>query len=197
VTPVARRTAALVAGVATATIVGLPGGLLPGLVVGVAVDRLTSRLEPLAVRRRRAAIQRDLAVALDLLGACLVAGTPTVDAVRAVAAGVGGDLGAQFAVVLAAMELGAGGEAWAVLTEPSLLPVGRAFARAASSGAPLADIASQLASEHRATLRVAAEAAAQRASVAAVAPLGACFLPAFVLIAVVPVVAGLARTVLG
>lgn len=196
VTPGVRRASASVAALATLALVGWPVGLLAGLAVGIGVNQLTGRLEPLTVRRRRAAIQRDLAGALDLLAACLEAGTPMVVAVRAVASGVGGQLGDQFAVVVAALDLGAGGEAWTLLTDPELQPIGRAFARANSSGAPVADIATQLAAEHRATMRVAAEAAAQRAGVAAVAPLGACFLPAFVLIAVVPVVAGLARTVL-
>jgi hypothetical protein len=196
VTPAARRTAAVVAAFATVALVGLPFGVLAGATVALAVDRFTGRLEPLAVRRRRVAVQRDLAVALDLLAACLEAGTPLVEAVHAVAGGVGGAVGRELAVVVAALELGAGAEAWTLLTEPALQPVGRAFARVSSSGAPVADVATHLAAEHRATVRVAAEAAAQRAGVAAVAPLGACFLPAFVLIAVVPVVAGLARAVL-
>jgi hypothetical protein len=83
-----------------------------------------------------------------------------------------------------------------LLAERPLTGVGRAFARAVTSGAPIAESAADLAREHRATARSTAQAAAQRAGVAAVGPLGACFLPAFVLVAVVPLVVGLAQQVL-
>jgi pilus assembly protein TadC len=177
-------------------LVGLPGGLLVGLAAGFGTDWFLGRLEPLAVRQRRAEVARDLPMALDLLAACLDAGTPTVHAVRAVADGVGGELGTQLSVVVAALELGAGGEAWTLLSEPQLQPIGRALGRATASGAPVAEIATELAIEHRAHARTAADAAAARAGIAAVAPLGVCFLPAFVLVAVVPVVAGLASELL-
>ncbi|MDP9399182.1 MAG: type II secretion protein F, partial [Actinomycetota bacterium] len=53
-----------------------------------------------------------------------------------------------------------------------------------------------LATEQRAARRWTAEAAARRVAVCAVAPLGACFLPAFLLLGVVPVVVGAAELVL-
>ncbi len=49
----------------------------------------------------------------------------------------------------------------------------------------------RLAAEARADRAARGQAAAERAGVLAVAPLGLCFLPAFVLLGVVPVVAGL------
>jgi pilus assembly protein TadC len=49
-----------------------------------------------------------------------------------------------------------------------------------------------LATEVRATALDAAEAAAQRAGVLITAPLGLCFLPAFVCLGIAPIVAGLA-----
>jgi pilus assembly protein TadC len=53
-------------------------------------------------------------------------------------------------------------------------------------------VATALAAEVRATAGDAAEAHAQRASVLITAPLGLCFLPAFLCLGVVPVVVGLA-----
>ncbi|MFD0891079.1 type II secretion system F family protein, partial [Streptosporangium algeriense] len=64
------------------------------------------------------------------------------------------------------------------------------------SGAPVADILTRLADDARQEARSAASAAALRVGVQAVAPLGLCFLPAFVCLGIVPVVAGLAGDVL-
>ena len=52
-----------------------------------------------------------------------------------------------------------------------------------------------LADDERDRARWAAEAAAQRAGVRAIGPLVVCFLPAFVLVGVVPVVGGIAGQV--
>src|SRR5204862_427173 len=80
------------------------------------VLRALARLEPTARRQRRQAIERDLPVALDLLGACLTAGVSVPDATRAVATELGGPLGAEFAAVTAALDLGvAPAEAWLAL----------------------------------------------------------------------------------
>jgi hypothetical protein len=106
-------------------------------------------------------------------------------------------MGEEFAAVLAALELGvAPAEAWLTLPSESFGSVGRTLARATTSGAPLAEIAAAVAEDRRAALQADASAAARRAGVAAVGPLGLCFLPAFLGTAVVPVVAGLATHVL-
>jgi pilus assembly protein TadC len=68
--------------------------------------------------------------------------------------------------------------------------------RAAASGAPVAETLTRLADDSRAAARVAAVTAARRVGVQVVAPLGLCFLPAFVLLGIVPVIAGLAADVL-
>jgi Flp pilus assembly protein TadB len=193
----ARRTAVALAAGVVALLVGGPMGLLAAAVVGFGLLRAFSRLEPAVRRERRRAIELDLPIALDLLGACLSAGTPVSDAVRVVAAGVGGPVGAEFDAVVAALDVGvAPAEAWQALPQDGFGAVGRVLARATTSGAPVADIAGALAEERRSALQVEAAAAARRAGVAAVGPLGLCFLPAFLCSAVVPVVAGLATRVL-
>jgi pilus assembly protein TadC len=192
-----RRLAVLLASVAVAVFVGGLVGLLAGAATGVVVLRVLARLEPAAERERRRAIARDLPVALDLLGACLAAGAPVPEAVRAVGSEVGGPLGAEFAAVTAALDLGvAPAEAWLALPSNGFGAIGRTFARATTSGAPLADVAAALAEERRAALQVEGAAAARRAGVAVVGPLGLCFLPAFLCTAVLPVIAGLATRVL-
>jgi hypothetical protein len=69
--------------------------------------------------------------------------------------------------------------------------------RSASSGAALAQGVAELADQSRHEAAHAARAAAERASVLIAGPLGLCYLPAFVCLGIVPVVAGLAGDVLG
>lgn len=68
--------------------------------------------------------------------------------------------------------------------------------RSASSGAALADGVAELADQARHDAAHAAAAAAERAGVLIAGPLGLCFLPAFVCLGIVPLVAGLAGDVL-
>ena len=68
--------------------------------------------------------------------------------------------------------------------------------RSASSGAALAQGVSELAAQARDEAADAARAAAERASVLIAGPLGLCYLPAFLCLGIVPVVAGLAGDVL-
>jgi len=72
----------------------------------------------------------------------------------------------------------------------------RAVDRATTTGAPLADTVRDVASDAREQARWQALERARRAGVQAVGPLAACFLPAFVLVGVVPVVAGIAQALL-
>ncbi len=100
--------------------------------------------------------------------------------------------------VAAALSLGAPPEqAWAGLrSDAALRPLSIALGRAATSGAPPVDSLRGLAAELRVRQRLAATEAARTAGVRAVAPLGLCFLPAFVLLGVVPTVVGLAGAAL-
>ena len=84
---------------------------------------------------------------------------------------------------------------WRRMFAPAALVV--ALARAMESGAPWADTVAAVADDQRRRRRWSAEAAARRAGVLAVGPLVICFLPAFVLLGVVPVVLGIAAEVLG
>jgi hypothetical protein len=163
---------------------------------------LLARLEPAQSRRRRERLRADLPLLLDLLAACLCGGASPTAAASAVAGAVGGPAGDRLAVVAAALGVGtAPADAWSALAGPEpaddpLGPAARALARAAEGGAPVADAVSRMAAAARARARQDGEAAARRAGVLAVAPLGLCFLPAFVLLGVVPVIAGLAGPVL-
>ncbi|WP_324278641.1 hypothetical protein [Blastococcus brunescens] len=65
------------------------------------------------------------------------------------------------------------------------------------SGAAAAPALRALAADGRSAARSATEAAVRRAGVWVLAPLGLCFLPAFVCLGVVPLVLGLAGDLLG
>jgi pilus assembly protein TadC len=72
----------------------------------------------------------------------------------------------------------------------------RVVARASRTGAPMAESVRLLAADEAERARWDALERARRAGVQAVGPLAACFLPAFVLLGVVPMIVGVARTVL-
>lgn len=139
----------------------------------------------------------DVPSALDLLAACLCAGASPVHAVTEVASAIGGCTGMVLGEVGRLMLLGAPVDsAWSsCLADPHWAPVARAVIRAHDSGASLTDVLSRVADDRRRALRTGAEAATRRAGVKAVLPLGLCFLPAFVLVGVVPVIAGFAHAV--
>jgi Flp pilus assembly protein TadB len=192
------RLAAAFSGLAAVIGVGGWAGVALGLVVAVVVDRGVRRLEPRKVRAERAAVLAALPFAADLLAAVLRAGAPTGRAVANVADAVGGPLGDRLRRVARGLALGAPvAEAWSALASvPDAAPLAGAAIRASESGAALAGACERLAAGLRAGQDVAAEAAARRAGVLVVLPLGCCFLPAFVLLGVVPVVLGVLDGVL-
>ncbi|GIH39025.1 hypothetical protein Mco01_20250 [Microbispora corallina] len=179
-------------------LVGGAPGLLTGALLAAGALVVVHRREPPEARRRRERMAADLPFAADLMVACLRAGRPLGGAVETAAQAIGGPLGDRLEWVGAQIRLGADPEAaWAALTgDVSLAPLSRTMIRAAQSGAPVADVLTRLADDARQTARASASAAARRVGVQAVAPLGLCFLPAFVLLGIVPVVAGLATQIL-
>ena len=69
--------------------------------------------------------------------------------------------------------------------------------RSARTGEPIANALDRLGAELAARARADAEDAARRVGVRAAVPLGLCLLPAFLLIGIVPVVAGLVSDLAG
>ena len=196
-----RRSAGVVLGLGVA--IGLLAGLVGGLVLGCAVGSTAAfallriggrRQRPRGSGRSGASVGRQLPAALDLLAACLAAGATPAHALAAVGEAFDGEVGGVLSAVARQAMLGAPVEtAWSTcIDDPRWAPVARAVIRAHHSGAALTDVLVHLADDRRRALRTDAQAAAERAGIAIVLPLGACFLPAFVLVGVVPVVAGFA-----
>lgn len=182
--------AAGLAGLGLAGLVGGPLGLALGVAAAVLVYRTVQGLPSRSARAQRRRLHRDLPVLVDLLAAVLVAGASVPAGVEAAATAVGGPVAARLQPPLRALRLGADPAAvWSTLGgDPVLGPLGRALGRVAVTGAPLAPTVLRLADAVRATRRAQREAAARRVGVLAVLPLGLCFLPAFVLVGVLPVV---------
>jgi Flp pilus assembly protein TadB len=180
--------AALLAPVAGVVVLGVPTGLVIGVVLAPVVHRAVGRMESTAARRRAARIEAALPGALDLMVAALVVGRPAVTAFALAAEATADPLGAELAAVAARLEIAADPESvWqGVVADPALAPVGRAFRRAASSGMPVAEIVSGVADELRRERTARLRELGQRVGVRTAAPLGLCFLPAFFLIGIVP-----------
>lgn len=137
---------------------------------------------------------RQLPLAADLLAACISAGAGPREAAEAVGESLGGPVGER--LVRTAAEIRLGGDpavAWGRFGAiPGAAALARCLDRAGSTGAPAAEPVARLAEAMRAERASAAVARAQRAAVAITAPVGLCFLPAFLMVGVVPVVVGLA-----
>lgn len=181
-------------GLLIAMLVGTGIGVVLGLGAAVATARFLGRLEPAGVRQRREGVARQAPEVADLLAATLASGAPPVDAIRAVCRAIGPPVNSDLEQIAALLALGASPEqAWAVLADDHpLAGVRDAFTRSARSGASLHVVLSGLADDLRRRHHLAVEVAARAAGVKAVGPLAVCFLPAFVLIGVVPVVAAFA-----
>jgi Flp pilus assembly protein TadB len=178
-------------GVGLALVVGGAAGLLLGTVGGALALVLLRRLEPRSARERRERLAADLPTAIDLLAACLAAGRPPAPALAAVAGAVGDPLAAELGTVGVRLDLGA--EPVGVWSDVAAGPgplaaLGRTMARSLETGAPMADGLGLLAADLRRRRRAATEQRARSVGVCAAAPLGLCFLPAFVLVGVVPAV---------
>lgn len=182
-----------------ALLVGGVTGVAVGLAAGYGAHRWrtrqrTAEAEQLALTR----VREELAPAGDLLAACLAAGAGPQASAEAVGHALGGTVGARLRQVAAELRLG--GEpavAWARLAElPGAGALARCMERAGISGAPAVAAASRVAAELRAEWGRAATGRTRRAGVLVTLPLAACFLPAFLVLGVAPVLYGLASGLL-
>lgn len=189
----ATGTASLAVGTGVALLVGSGIGVVLGLLAVPLAWRWFARLEPASARRRREELEGDLPVLVDLLVACLRAGQAPGSALAAVAASLEpGALRTEIGTVVARLRLGGDPlSTWRALgSHPQLGSVGRTVARALDGGASVADAMADLAQDLRRARRADVQARARAVGARAAAPLGLCLLPAFVLVGIVPVVAG-------
>lgn len=185
-------------GVSAAVLVGGWCGLAGGTVLGVVVYGWLAGRPSSALRAEVRSMRVDLPFAADLLAAALRAGATPDLAVACVAECLDGPLAGRLATVARALRLGTpAAEAWSYLGQtPEACRIAQAAVRSQHSGAALAGSLVRVADDLRSDLLVGVEAAARRAGVMVVLPLGLCFLPAFVLAGLVPVIVAMVGDVL-
>ena len=192
--------AGVVAGVLLGALVATAApGLLPVALAGAIVWPAAVRVARRRAAARRLAIRSEAAPAvLDLLGAALLAGLNPHKAVLRVAERAPELLQDDLGMAAAVLRLGGTpAAALRAAADRSGLEELRAAAAALEVaerwGAPPAEALAARAEALRSRARLHAEAEAGRAAVRLAFPLVLCFLPAFVLLTVVPTVAGSLR----
>lgn len=191
--PVLRPVWIVVAGAVAALLWAAGGGA-----AGAALGAVAAGVGGIVLRRVAGSAQESDAAALagawELLAVCLQAGLPVATAVAAAAGGLDGDAGERLRRIAGLLALGADpAAAWSgVEHRPALATFARAAGRSAGTGAALAQVAQAESERVRSGLLDTAEARAQRAAVLVAGPLGLCFLPAFLVLGIAPVVIGLA-----
>lgn len=165
-------------------------GVVAGLLAGWLCWRVLGSAEGPAAVLRREQLARDLPAAVDLLASCLQAGSSLDASLLTVADALGGPVAEELRGVHHRLALGvAPADAWAGLEAHELRPLVRAVLRAHESGAGVSEAVTRLAADLRERARSEVLARASAVEVQAAGPLAACFLPAFLLLAVVPLVA--------
>lgn len=171
-------------------------GLMLGLGAAPIVRAVVVRGAAEPERRRVAAVLRGLPAALDLVAAALAAGRPPGAAFAVVADALDGPVADDLQALAHRVNAAADPlDVWeAMSTDPALAPVGRALRRAAVTGMPAARVVERVAADLRRVRRAEATRRGRAVAVSTAAPLGLCFLPAFILIGIVPSVLGLIGT---
>lgn len=195
--PIKRRIlVALVMGVAVFAFLPGVGGFLLAMISAPITTIALGHLEPASLRRDRAELAAQQPIVLELLAASLAAGaaparaTSDVAAVsppasRAVLELVASHIRVGRSEALAWQELAAH-ESWAEVWGP----VARDFSRAITSGAAAQQVLRTHATQARLAHRDLVERQAKKVAVRATMPLMCCYLPAFLLVGIVPIVVG-------
>jgi Flp pilus assembly protein TadB len=191
--------AVAVAGVGAIALLGPMMGALVAVTAALVLPKMISGLATRTDAERERILRRQAEGVADLLAATLASGAPMTVALACVQQASPEPMRSALRPVVAAMGLGADPvAAWSSASGiEALAPLAEATARSARSGAPLARLLISLADDLRRDHQREVEVAARSAGIRAVGPLAACFLPAFLLLGVVPVVASLAGSLLG
>lgn len=188
-----RLLATLLCGVLAWVVVGGTWGAAAAAVAAFVAHRALAGVEPADRRRAREEASRDLPAFAELLAATLRSGASPTAGLAAVSEAMPGAVADRLAAVRGRLALGTpAAEAWVSLDDdPVLAPLGRAMARAETSGASVVTTVERLAEELERLDLATAEDRARAVGVKAALPLGLCLLPAFLLLGIVPTVAGL------
>jgi Flp pilus assembly protein TadB len=190
--PTMRILAAVAAASGSVVLLGGAVGVLVAVPAAGGAWWATGRMEPSPVRRRREQLVASVPHVVDLMAACLAVGLSPAAAVEQITAAVDPPVRDELAALAARLRLGVDPvTVWRELAgHQELGGLGRSIARAVESGASVSDAMQRLAEDLRRRTRADVETRARAVGVKAAIPLGVCLLPAFVLVGVVPLVAG-------
>lgn len=190
--PLLRVLATVAAALASLALLGGLVGVIVGVPAAAGSWWLTGRIEPPAARRRRERLTASVPHVVDLMAACLAVGLSPAAAVEQIAAAVEPPVRDELIAHAARLRLGVDPvTVWREMARhPQLGGLGRSVSRAVESGASVAEAMQRLADDLRRRSRAEVERRARGVGVKAAVPLGVCLLPAFVLVGVVPLVAG-------
>lgn len=180
-------------GLAGATFFGGEIGPLAGLGAALAVWIVIGRSEPPAAIKRRILVRRELPQLVALMDSGVRSGLPTAEALSLACAALPGPAAETLRLLPDRIQLGIDPvEVWSsLLDDPALAPLGRALRTSHETGTAIGPTLRQLADELADRAQAEAEQAAHSVGVRAALPLGLCLLPSFILLGIVPLVAGL------
>ncbi len=166
--------------------------VLLGPVVAVGLWLLLGRIESGGARRDRLVLLDDLPEALDLTQASVRAGQPLRNAIGIVTLTMGGPVARLLGTVTNAVSVGmSDAQAWQTLRDDPLIGfVARDLARSSAWGTSVVEVLAGHSRDLRRQSKASRLSAAKAVGVKTVLPLGLCYLPAFILLGVVPIVAG-------
>ena len=186
----------LLAGAAGLAFVGHLAGTVVGVLAGAVTWVTIGRAEPAHLRRSRDATRRELPALVRLIAAGLQGGASVPTALRAACEALPGAAADALSGVAARLELGVDPEVvWSSMSGVAgCEPLGRALARSQQVGGSVVAATRRLADELERRAQADVEDRARTVGVKAALPLGLCLLPAFLLMGVVPMVAGMVRS---
>jgi Flp pilus assembly protein TadB len=189
---VSARISAVVAAAAVVALLPTPTGLVLAVAVALGAPVVIGRLQSNQTRAASVARTRTVPLALDLLAAAWRAGVPMRAAVEGVAEATPPPLRADLELAAARLALGADAEqAWVGMDWGADARAAHdALVTAGLTGASPVETLHRSAQQARDARRRRGEAAARAVAVRVAGPLGLCFLPAFVLLAIAPAVLG-------
>lgn len=180
-------------GLGVATFIGGFVGVALGAGAAALALWIVPRLNNTDEKPRLQALARQAPDAAECLASCLSAGAPLWSAMATVADAFGDPLGTLLRRCRDRHELGSQpsetfGE---LISEPILAPIGRVLLRSSESGGALSNSLVACGSRMRKERAGQLQQKAQAVGVKSVMPLSVCFLPAFILVSVVPVIGSL------
>lgn len=191
--PTRLRLAAAAGGAVCAAVL-LPGwyAVAGAALAGGLLWHRSSAWEDRAVRRRREELEAQVVHVVDLLSAAVSAGAAPAYALHEVTGLLDGVAAETLHRWSRRLRWGSEPtDVWAdMAAHDQLGRLGQVLLRSAVSGAPVAESLARLAEDERERQRGQVEARVRQIEVKAAAPLGLCLLPAFVLLGIVPLVAG-------